>query len=320
MVVTYARVQRQVLDRLESALPAGAATELQAEVLAQVAHHIRRSFETDDPRNLLCVHIPFTIATGLGAPIELAELAATACTAVYGAARVVDDVMDGQPVSFGVSSRETVLALAVTLCASAYRLVALSPDLGVNGVAAVTAEVADMITVMAAGQLAEAKAAGLLSTPAEVVESVGQKSGAMAAAFARCGAIVASAQNADVERCGQFGAALGSARQLRSDLAELEALNPVDASNAVSTLAVAVHAWSLPDEDRADFAQRYRGSAESSWAREQMLREIDGSGGLGVSGLQIEVLLDRAAAAVLALPLEAQACHQLLELVDFTSL
>ena len=314
MGLTTSAVAR-VLGLVEVGLVDSAVSDPQRAEFARLARGMRAAFDADDDRNLMCVHVPRLMALGLGSSTDDAESVAAICTTVYGAARLVDDLMDGQPVSYVASGRETVLALATTLCASGYRVIIGSPVSDVQKVALVT-EVSGMILAMGDGQLADVRGFAVERSAGEVLASVSGKSGAMLAGFARCGAIAAGAGAAILQACREFGNSMGVARQILADLAELRHADSSDAVNTATTLPIALHLTRLDVGDHARFFDSYRLSAGCAMTRAALLEELAQSGALAAARLYAEVALSDACDALDRVGLAPAERAQLDKLID----
>ena len=300
----------QTLTLLRAQLEVAAAGPRQRDQLVDLAQGITATLQTRTADNLLCIHVPRLVANGLGAADETALPVAAAGALVYGAARLVDDVMDGQPLSFGATRGEAVLALAAVNCAAGYRCVTGSPLPDLTKLALVN-EVSGMILAMASGQLTDASNFAAWPPVADVMQAIGGKSGAMVAGFARCGAIAAGASPDVIEACGSLGHAAGVARQIDSDLAEIRTRGSADFANEAATLAVALHTAAMADDEKAAFAVRYRSAAGSDRQHADLVAELRRSGALAAAALLAEQARSQAHDAFGRCPLTGDARQQL---------
>jgi geranylgeranyl pyrophosphate synthase len=287
----------RVVDMVARELMADALSGRQREQFETFTTAIRAAFHADQDRNLACVNIPLIIARGLGARPESADVGAVVSTIVYAAARLVDDVMDGHGLSYAVRSPHEVLGVTTALAGAIYRYIIRTP-LSARQRLALVAEVSEMVVVMAAGQLADVAAFGTVLPADDVLKTVEQKSGAMLAGFASCGAVTADAADAQVAACRQFGRSLGVARQISSDLYELAQPGNADARNAAPTFPVAVHLASLTFDDQWRFVERLREASKSPSLLATIREEMEASGALAAAALQAEVSLCAASVAL----------------------
>jgi geranylgeranyl pyrophosphate synthase len=311
---------QHVLAGLAEVMPGLAVSAAQRAQFTQLVERMHEAFKDDDERNLVCTQVPTLVAHGLGAPPAAVRAVAMVCTIVYGAARLIDDVMDGEIEGRVPPDGRDVdpFVLATALGAAAYRLVTMIDVPAVCRLELVE-ELSRMLLRMAAGQTADVAQFGSLPAVETVLASIAAKSGAMVGGFASCGAIVAEADEPTRSACAAFGANLGAARQIAADLHELATDRTVDAANLAATLPITIHARGLDDSARTSFLVLYADSARSADARCALVHELHRSGAWTESVLHLDVALSRAVIELENLRLGPQHRSRLRALVDFTN-
>ncbi len=223
-----------------------------------------------------CILLPRLVHAGIrgdegGAP----PLVAT-CALLYLAVGALDDLMDGdEPRAWRRRERGEVLLAATTLLASV-----VPRALGSMGATAAASR--DLLRIwheaaarMAGGQLADLRARGPAVRPSGVIRAVEQKSGEFAGLLAGLASRAAGASRPIVAHYAEFGRALGTADQIRTDY--LEALvdrSARDLARGAWTLPVALHFGELEPSERERFLGLLSSARTSAAARQRVRAEL----------------------------------------------
>ena len=309
-----------VLDALEQQVPATAATEQQAEALRACASGIRAAMSAEAPRNLPSIYLPYLLAVGLGADTQAAVDAGVVCTAVYAAARLIDDLMDGHPPSYlpDTSTSENLLSLGTVQCASSYRLIATSAS-RCEARLRMTTALSACITSMAAGQLEDLAGMPKGATIPRILAAIRGKSGGALAGFAALGALAAGCDEAVETSCAAFGYHLGVARQIEADLAELASTGGGRPTrNRAITLPVALHIEAIDEAAGYAFHRRFNeATTPASFA--DLYAELTASGAIAATRVHVEMELTRAADSLERIPLDDRARLDLASLAGLST-
>lgn len=191
---------------------------------------------------------------------------AGACLCVWLGADLFDNVLDEELADdWQEAGPMAATLIAVTFLALVWKALGRLPEYGAPGdrVAALVELFADRLLEMSSGEHADlAGPAGL--EPEDCIRIAQGKSGAQFALYARAGAILAGCGPEGADAYAGYGARLGTASQLMSDLADVSrAPASDDLRNGALTLPL-VHALSGPGGERLEPVLRAaRGSEEA---------------------------------------------------------
>jgi heptaprenyl diphosphate synthase len=172
---------------------------------------------------------------------------------------------------------------------------------------------------MSAGQQLETAGATHIGTVDEVLAVAWHKSGAMVATFCVCGAIAAGGSRKVVSTCSRFGSAVGVARQLTTDVAELASGAGTDVRAGVATLPVSLRAAGLSGAERDAFVRRFAAAARSESAHRQLVDELWATGALGAAQLHVELAIADASVALSDVGASSSTRDELMSIVEFGS-
>ena len=223
MVQATATIERDGLREARGVVGAGLAameemltalSEAMPGELGEVTHGLLRSGKRLRPLVLL-------LAAGEEAAREPAVALAAAVEEIHAASLVHDDVIDGAEQRRGRPSAPAALGQRAAvlagdyLAAAAYRQVTLAH---VSGAVEALAEAAVQMTL---AEVTGSVSRGELLPEARYLEIIGGKTGALFAASAYLGGLVAGLPADDREALRRYGQALGRAFQIRDDLLDL---------------------------------------------------------------------------------------------------
>lgn len=201
------------------------------------------------------VRIPALVAVGAGADPGSALPLGGVAFLLYLGIDILDDLMDGDVTPYWAPPCAGEALLVGTALTAAVPQAAIARLPLFDGMAADLQRIlAEGLAEMAGGQLADLRAFNNASaTPEQVERSVAAKSGGMTAMLARLGARFANAPPEAIAAYGEWGAAYGTAEQLRSDCAEVFSDPPGrDLANGAITYLVACFLEAAPEGSRAD--------------------------------------------------------------------
>jgi len=217
------------------------------DLLLQAVDALAAAAEGEGAHRLAALDVPLIIADGLGGARHGRQLAAVTAAAYIGI-DVVDDLLDGDAPPYWPDPTPSQIALGAalaycTLAQSQLLRIDVPPDVQVGALQDLT----DTLVSMAAAEELDVSAFGRHLDPAEALRVVTGKSGDMLACFARVAARSCGvAPGARLDRFGEFGTQLATARQLGSDIMELEpSAASADHRNCAVTFPIALAASAL---------------------------------------------------------------------------
>jgi geranylgeranyl pyrophosphate synthase len=250
--------------------------------------------------------------TGESAPLPLTG----ACLCVWLGADLFDNVLDEELAdSWQEVGPMAATLIAVTFLALVWKTLGLLPGHGAPAerVAALVELFADRLLAMSSGEHADLAGPARLET-ADSIRIAEGKSGSQFALYARAGAILGGAGAEAADAYADYGARLGTASQVMSDLADVSrAPASDDLRNGALTLPV-VHAMSSSGRERLEpllRAARASGAAQAevraalidagapayvagvaAEQRERGLADLARAGAAGPAAAELERLLD----------------------------
>ena len=315
--VSRARAAR-VLDCLEGLIIDAVAAPATRELLTRHLAVGRRQAEQID---LACVDLPMLAHAAVEGTEDAAVPLAAVCTAIYLGADLLDDLADRDLEPEWADSDLGSITLAAATLLSAI------PQLGMARLAsdaarraAIAEVIADTLLAMAVGQHCDLSHAGPGVTLAQARAVAEGKAGAEFAGFAAAGALLGGADAAVAGYYGAFGASLGAACQIASDLAELwQEDDSVDVANGTHTLPL-VHAMTRGSPADAALLTELLGSAGTAETAEALRALLLRVGSVAYTTLIVQQYCVQARNALTAIDAHASAGSELQVMVDRASL
>jgi geranylgeranyl pyrophosphate synthase len=308
----------RVLDCLEEIITSAVEPAATRELLTRHLAVGRRQAEQIE---LACVDLPMGVHAAVAGTEEAAVPLAAACTAIYLGADLLDDLADRdlEPEWADSDPGSATLAGAALLSAIPQLAIAQLP-VDASQRVAIAEVLAETLLAMAVGQHGDLSQGGAGVTLAQARAVAEGKAGAEFAGFAAVGALLAGANATEVGYYRQFGAALGTACQIASDLAELwQEDNSADVANGTHTLPL-VHAMTRGTSDDAALLLELlgsRGTAETAATLRALLLRV---GSVAYTTLVVQQYCVQARNALGAVDAHAGPRAQLQAMVDRASL
>lgn len=214
-----------VLDHAERFVTAHSASDEQRRLLLRVFQQPRaRLGRWRDPIGYLdCAQAPALVYAAVTGDDQPALPLAAAATLLWLGVGLLDDVMDGElPPEWDGERPTSVLLAALTLISALTPRALMAINAPSHILTSLQTRLADGLTAMSAGQLADLTAATLAAaSPAGAEQSAARKSGAALAMVCAMAADLAGATAGTIAAYQRMGDALGRARQLQDDCRDL---------------------------------------------------------------------------------------------------
>lgn len=169
------------------------------------------------------INLPFDITEATGGEPELAVALSAACAFVFSGLDVIDDIADGdcQPQWVGVpAAQQTLVGISAMVSYPQFLLANL--PLPPHTITAMLSLLAQRMLQAGEGQQLDLSLVGTEHPdPDQVVASVTGKTGEQLALYCEWAALAAGSSAEVVAAWGDYGRALGTAAQIKSDLSEL---------------------------------------------------------------------------------------------------
>ena len=282
-----ARSKAAVLAEIEGVLSLEAASAAQASLLSRALTEL--SARTTGGGIIACVHLPLLAHVAFGGRTKAAVPLAAATTIIEAAAILLDHALDGELAEPWAHQPEAaIMAAALGGGPIARRALARAPARPQRRLA-VQDELDRGLLKIAAGQLQDLELRRQEEPPEldALIAAAAGKTGGRRRLQVRLGAVLAGAAP-DRHPLVGFADALGTARQLASDLADLNGRRPSrDLTAETWTWPLAWHARQLAGVAQAQFAIRRHEAANDPDVAAAIAEEVRGGGALLRTTLEI---------------------------------